>query len=227
MPDPSADTASAPSSASSSTLQATPESSPRSDSQRSDSPNSDTAGAESSLASKAKSALSVEKMARGLGWFSIALGAWELLRPRGTADATGSRRSSSLIQAYGLRELTTGIGLLTARDPEPWLWARVSGDALDLATLVTDLRSPNPKARNTALAIAAVLGVTVIDALCAKAAHDQAQAPQEPPRDYSDRVGMALSPEEMRGSARDSLQVPADMQTPSALRPYALDGSAA
>jgi hypothetical protein len=180
---------------------------------------------ESNLSAKAKAALSVENMARGLGWFSIALGAWELLRPRSTADATGSKSSSTLIKAYGLRELTTGIGLLTARDPEPWLWARVSGDALDLATLVTDLRSPHAKTRNTAIAIAAVLGVTVIDALCAKAAHDQAQAPQEPPRDYSDRVGMALSPEEMRGTARSSLQMPPDMQTPSALRPYALDSS--
>jgi hypothetical protein len=195
---------------------------------RSDASSSGTSDAESNLgANKAKAALSVENVARGLGWFSIALGAWELLRPRGAADATGSQRSSALIKAYGLRELTTGIGLLTARDPEPWLWARVSGDALDLATLVTDLRSPHAKTRNTAIAIAVVLGVTVIDALCAKAAHDQAQAPQEPPRDYSDRVGMALSPEEMRGTARSSLQVAPDMQTPSALRPYALDSSSA
>jgi len=194
---------------------------------RSDASSSGTSDAESNLGAKAKAALSVENVARGLGWFSIALGAWELLRPRSTADATGSKSSSTLIKAYGLRELTTGIGLLTARDPEPWLWARVSGDALDLATLVTDLRSPHAKTRNTAIAIAAVLGVTVIDALCAKAAHDQAQAPQEPPRDYSDRVGMALSPEEMRGTARSSLQVAPDMQTPSALRPYALDSSSA
>jgi hypothetical protein len=166
---------------------------------------------------------STRTMARSLGWLSIALGALELLRPRDSADAAGSSSSRGLVQAYGLREITTGIGLLTARDPEPWLWARVGGDALDLATLITDLRSSNPKSRQTAIAIAAVLGVTVLDVLCAKAAHEQSKAPAEAPRDYSDRVGMPLSPEEMRGSARDSLEVPSDMQIPSALRPYKVE----
>ena len=64
------------------------------------------------------------KVARGLGWFSIALGVAELMAPRAVARATGMRRSDTLMRAYGLREIGAGIGLLTARDPTPWLWAR-------------------------------------------------------------------------------------------------------
>ena len=29
----------------------------------------------------------------------------------------------------------TGVGILASRSPAPWLWARVAGDGLDMATL--------------------------------------------------------------------------------------------
>ena len=163
---------------------------------------------------------SAQAMATGLGWFSIALGLAELLAPRVTAQLTGTQQGKNLLQAYGLREITTGIGLLTAKDPQPWLWARVAGDALDVATLVTDLRSGNPQRRNAAWSLMAVMGVTALDVWAANAAHRAAQAPVAPVRDYSDRVGMALSPDEMRGKARDALQAQPDMQTPPPLAPY-------
>jgi hypothetical protein len=164
-----------------------------------------------------------EAMAKGLGWFSIALGLAELLAPDATARATGARHGKNLLQAYGAREIATGIGLLTAKDPQPWLWARVAGDALDLATLAADLGSGNDKRRNTAWSMLAVLGVTALDVYAAETARRAAAEQAKPVRDYSDRVGMALSPEEMRGKAREVLQqVPQDMQTPTALRPYTL-----
>ena len=49
-----------------------------------------------------------EAMAKGLGWFSIALGLAELLAPRATARATGAQHGKNLLQAYGVREIATG-----------------------------------------------------------------------------------------------------------------------
>jgi hypothetical protein len=166
--------------------------------------------------------LTPDAMAKGLGWFSIALGVAELLAPKATAQATGVHVGKNLLQAYGVREIATGIGLLTAKDPQPWLWARVAGDALDLATLATDLASNTDKRRHTGLAMLAVLGVAAIDVWAAETARRDAERRAQPARDYSDRVGMALSPDEMRGKARAAMQAAPDLQTPSALRPYTL-----
>lgn len=163
-----------------------------------------------------------DAMAKGLGWFSIALGVAELFAPKATAQATGVQYGKNLLQAYGVREIATGIGLLTSKDPQPWLWARVAGDALDLATLAADLVSNNHKRRNTAMAMLAVMGVTALDVWAAETARREAKRTAQPPRDYSDRVGMALSPDEMRGKARDAMQSAADLQTPTALKPYTL-----
>ncbi|MDQ6680345.1 MAG: hypothetical protein M3Y67_05195, partial [Pseudomonadota bacterium] len=80
-------------------------------------------------------ALSLDRMSKGLGIFSIGLGLAELLATRLVARATGMRGSETLLRAYGLREIATGIGLLASRDPRPWLWGRVAGDALDVSTL--------------------------------------------------------------------------------------------
>lgn len=166
--------------------------------------------------------LTPDAMARGLGWFSIALGVAELLAPKATAQATGVNYGKNLLQAYGVREIATGIGLLTAKDPQPWLWGRVAGDALDLATLAADLVSNSHKRRNTAMAMIAVMGVTALDVWAAETARREAARTAQPPRDYSDRVGMALAPDEMRGKAREVMQSAQDLQTPSALKPYTL-----
>src|SRR5256885_2280475 len=89
----------------------------------------------SSLRRPSQGARTARSVARGLGWFSIGLGLAELLLPRVVARAVGMPGRERTVQAYGLREIATGIALLKARDPTPWLLARVGGDALDLATL--------------------------------------------------------------------------------------------
>src|SRR3954464_9149267 len=73
-------------------------------------------------------------LATFLGVFSIGLGLWELLSPRGVADATGVRYPG-ILRAYGLREIGAGVGILANHRPAGWLWARVAGDVLDLATI--------------------------------------------------------------------------------------------
>ena len=78
-----------------------------------------------------------DTLARGLGLFSIALGLAEFVAPRAIADALGMPGSKSLIRAYGAREIATGVAILASDDPTPWIWGRVAGDVLDIATLAT------------------------------------------------------------------------------------------
>ncbi len=106
-----------------------------------------------------------ETLARFLGWFSIGLGAVEVLAPERLGRWLGTE-NRTLIQGYGMREIATGVGILSSRRPAEWIWARVAGDALDLATLATALGSDNPRRGNVGLALGAVAGVTVLDVLC-------------------------------------------------------------
>jgi hypothetical protein len=158
-------------------------------------------------------------LARGLGWFSIARGLTELIAARPLARALGMDDGETLLQAYGVREIATGIGVLAADDPAPWIWGRVGGDALDLATLATGLDEDNPQRANVGLAIAAVAAVTAVDLVCATGLSAGEPAP---PRDYRNRSGWPDSPTAMRGAARD-FEVPRDMRIPEPLRPYRVD----
>ena len=147
---------------------------------------------------------SARSVARGLGVFSIALGALELLAPRGLARWLGMRADPHIVQAYGAREVATGVAILgRSRDPAPFVWARVAGDALDLVTLAAAMGGSRFRGR-LGLAIAAVLGVTVIDALCARTLSTPPRH-RGPVRDYSDRSGLPDTPERMRGAARTTI----------------------
>ncbi len=106
-------------------------------------------------------------LGRGLGWFSIGLGLAELLAPHVMAELTGVR-NTALLQAFGLREIGTGVGILSSARPTGWLWGRVAGDAADITTLLTAAASASNGYRGRALvATAAVAGVTALDAVCA------------------------------------------------------------
>jgi hypothetical protein len=159
-------------------------------------------------------------LARGLGWFSIGLGALEVLAPRSLARALGEEEQTGLVRAYGVREIATGIGILATNDPKPWIWGRLAGDALDLAGLAMGLRHDNPRKDTVAFALAAVAGVTLLDGFCAaELSHSERRERFMPMRDYGDRRGLPAAPDLMRGAARD-FQVPRDMRVPEAMRPY-------
>jgi hypothetical protein len=160
------------------------------------------------------------QLAEGLGWFSIGLGVLELVAARHLARAIGMEEQAELFRLYGARELATGVGILTQEDPTPWMWGRVGGDALDLATLAPGLDGGNPHRGKVGLAMAAVAGVTALDIICATALARERLRPVPPERDYGDRVGMPRPAAQMRGAARD-FQVPRDLRIPEPLRPYA------
>jgi len=66
----------------------------------------------------------------------------------------------------GLREIATGIGILTQRRPAEWLWARVGGDIIDLIALRKAFNSERAKPANIAIATIMVGGITALDARC-------------------------------------------------------------
>jgi uncharacterized membrane protein len=113
-----------------------------------------------------------EGLATFLGWFSVGLGLTEVLAPRRFSNfigLSGDRDCQSTVRLVGLRELASGVGLLTRRKPAGWLWSRVAGDAMDLALLGGALASGAPCPARVSGATLAVIGVTALDVYCAVA----------------------------------------------------------
>jgi len=108
------------------------------------------------------------KVARGLGWFSIGLGLTEVIAGKSVGCALGMEDKSWLFRAFGVREIAAGVAILALDQPKAGVWARVAGDALDLAALGSGFTEDNPKKENLAAAVAAVVGITVLDFWCAR-----------------------------------------------------------
>ena len=159
-----------------------------------------------------------DRLAHGLGWFSIGLGLTELFAAERLTRSLGMDGKEGLVRAYGMRELASGITALSP-DKVAGIWSRVAGDALDLATLLSAYNDENPKKHNVALALVAVAGVTLLDIVCAEGLTVRHSRGKGEPRDYSDRSGFPRAPDEMRGAAREAAR-PRDMKGPEALQPH-------
>lgn len=112
-----------------------------------------------------------ERLANGLGWFSIGLGVAEVIAPGMVANVIGVRnnvKSRTLLRFYGLRELAAGVGILTQYRPAGWLWARVGGDAVDLWSLASAMGSSRNEKGKLTFAMVSVAGVTAADVYCAQ-----------------------------------------------------------
>jgi uncharacterized membrane protein len=111
-----------------------------------------------------------ERLAYALGWFSIALGAAQVLAPKAVAKMIGAEPTDDkarLMRAMGLREISSGVGILSGKRTDAWVRARVAGDALDLAILGRTMAT-SPDRGKTIAATVAVLGVTALDILAAE-----------------------------------------------------------
>lgn len=107
------------------------------------------------------------KLAGFLGWFSLVLGGAELAAPGWVGRWTGVPYPT-LLQVYGVREIVCGLGVLFMGRPAGWMWTRVAGDLLDLATLgyvLAEGHSTYPT--GSIVALVAVAGVTVLDLVAA------------------------------------------------------------
>jgi uncharacterized membrane protein len=147
------------------------------------------------------------KLARGLGWFSIGLGLAEIVAPRAVARLIGVRNHPVLLAALGLREITSGLGILSRSHRAGWLWSRVAGDIIDLSLLGTAFASEDTDKRRVESAAAAVAGVTVLDAIAAW----QHSRLNEPIR-VSRTIAIDRSPAELYTFWRDLENLPRFMQ---------------
>jgi uncharacterized membrane protein len=128
------------------------------------------------------------QLARTLGWFSLGLGLVEVMAPRALARLIGvSGEHSMLLRLFGLREMASGVGILTQHRPAPWMWGRIGGDALDLACLGAALTSDDGRPGRTAVAMAAVAGVTALDVLCGQ------QLSQSTPQEQGQRAEYSVT----------------------------------
>ncbi|MFT6463866.1 transcriptional regulator [Halopseudomonas laoshanensis] len=142
---------------------------------------------------------SARQSARRLGWISIGLGVLELCAPVPLARALGLPASTSvLLRLCGLRELATGTGLLLSDKPEPWVQARLAGDALDMVALGVTMHCGD-RPLTAALAAGGVAGLAVMDMTCAKGLATEQELTTV--YDYSDRSGFAQPAAQMRGVA--------------------------
>ena len=105
--------------------------------------------------------------AKFLGWFSVGLGATELIFGRRMNRALGLGQSPALVRAFGAREVAAGAMVLMYPDMAAPIWLRVAGDALDLAVLARALTTPNRRRQATLASTLAVLGVTALDVVTA------------------------------------------------------------
>ena len=131
-----------------------------------------------------------KRLARGLGWFSIGLGITQIAAPRVIARLIGLKGNGRLMRMVGIREIATGVGILSRRKPTGWLWSRVGGDLMDLTILGTALVSPSVNRRRVATATAAVTGVTMLDI---RASQDLSNSPSPQDNRISIRVRKSIT----------------------------------
>jgi uncharacterized membrane protein len=106
-----------------------------------------------------------QRIAKALGWFSIGLGLVQLLAPRSMSRAIGIDEQPVLMRAIGVREIASGVGILSERKQTEWLWSRVAGDAMDLALLGIAASTPGTNGKRVATVAATVAGITALDTL--------------------------------------------------------------
>jgi len=107
-------------------------------------------------------------LASALGWVGIGLGAACVAAPATVGRWIGTKDTDGALQAIGLRELVSGVGILASRRPASWLWGRVAGDVIDLAYLANALHRPESDKPRVIATVLAVLGVTALDVLGAE-----------------------------------------------------------
>jgi uncharacterized membrane protein len=151
-----------------------------------------------------------QRLAQALGWFSIGLGTAQLLAPRRVSRLVGAAEYPFLMRLLGLRELASGIGILTQRRRAPWAGARLAGDVMDLALLGNAMRNDGRRPSRLVAATAAVAGVTALDVACTAALAKRESAEYGFPVRHS--LAVNRSPEELYRFWRNVANLPQFMK---------------
>ena len=151
-------------------------------------------------------------LTQALGWFSIGLGVAELAAPGAVARLVGVPANRALLRTMGLREITSGVGILMQEKPAAWMWSRVGGDVMDLALLARALRSPDARRGRVAMATAAAAGVTVLDLLCSRQITEQETGGEDKAVQFTKTIIIERSPEDLYGFWRNMENLPRIMR---------------
>jgi hypothetical protein len=143
-----------------------------------------------------------DQLARALGWFSIGLGAMELFAARRVTKTLGMEGRETLVRVLGVREIFSGILSLSV-DKNAGLWARVGGDGLDAAALVSGLTADNPKKGNIALALLMIGGIAMLDYRAAQDSKPRRPPPNTRRKLYPDRSGFPKGISATRDRAKE------------------------
>jgi len=138
-----------------------------------------------------------QSLAQGMGWFSMGLGAAQLIAPRAMARLIGveeSDRNAAIMRAVGMREVASGLGIFSQRNDPAFMWGRVIGDIMDLALIGAASASTRTDKRKLAGAALAVAGALALDIVVAKQ------------RSNPERTDLATSTEDEWESASASLE---------------------
>jgi hypothetical protein len=103
---------------------------------------------------------------RFLTGLSLGLGVGQLLLPDAIARLAGIPQGTAahmVLRMVGLRELLTGIGMVSTSTAAPWVWARVGGDLLDLALLGATVHSPGARRAQVISALTIMAAITALD----------------------------------------------------------------
>ena len=114
------------------------------------------------------------KLGIGLGLFSLALGATELLAARRIARALDAEGHEGLVRGFGAREVAAGVGILARPSAAVGVWSRVAGDAMDMTALALAARHA-PRNRAVWGSIAFVAGAAALDTAVALGLGRQAE----------------------------------------------------
>jgi uncharacterized membrane protein len=129
-----------------------------------------------------------EKLADFLGFLSLGVGLAEVLAPEAVSRLVGVKEpdttDTALVRAMGVREIASGVAILSNTQPRKSLWSRVIGDAVDVAFLGKTLANPANDRGRTLVAMSGVLAVSALDYVCAKQLQSQ---PEAPPRRSPER----------------------------------------
>jgi len=158
-----------------------------------------------------------DRLAKGLGWFSIGLGLTQLIAPQLLTCTLGLRGREGIMRVFGARQIASGM-LTLSSEKQAGMTTRVVGDLIDLAALGAALGSQSRRRNNAGVALAMTAGLTLIDIAVRKALADT-HGRSGRPRDYADRSGFPSKPHQ---SGQQKLDGPKS-EDPSSQRPKVED----
>jgi uncharacterized membrane protein len=162
-------------------------------------------------------------LARALGVASLGLAGAQLGAPGAVARAIGvddGEENRRVLRAIGVREMTSGVGLLARPRPAGWMWSRVAGDAMDLAMLGAALRNRSNGRRGRVIAaIAGVAAIGVADVVATRKLARSSGIARGSTIHATAAVTIRRSPDEVYAAWRDLSRLPTFMQHLESVEP--------